>query len=129
MNTFQFVGNCFSYAISAITLITLIVTPVRTRVIRWVKGINKTESTVDALQRIEERLDKIEDSLGRIANGTQASLRNGILQIADECLEKGYITSIEKQNLMDMYKAYSDLDGDQYATDRYLFAIGLPEKN
>lgn len=129
MEIIQFVGACIGYTASAITLITLIVKPIRVKLISWMKGVNKTDTTAEALQRIEERLDKQEDKLERIALGNQASLRDGILQRVDECVSRGYITGLEKNNLIDMYEAYSNLGGDQYATDRYLLAKNLPQKN
>lgn len=129
MEMIQFVGACIGYTVSAITLITLIVKPIRTKLIGWIKGVNETDSTSESLYRIEERLKEQEDKLDKIAQGSQASLRNNILQLVDKCLEKESITAIEKLNLIDMYTAYHDLGGDTYATARYELALELEEKN
>lgn len=129
METIQFVGACIGYTVSALTLISLIVKPIRIKLISWIKGVNKTDTTADALNRIEARLDKQEDKLDKIALGSQASLRNNILQLVDKCLAKESITAIEKLNLIDMYNAYHDLGGDTYATARYKLALELEEKN
>lgn len=129
METIQFVGACIGYTVSAITLITLIVKPIRTKLIGWIKGVNETDSTSESLYRIEERLKEQEDKLDKIAQGSQAGLRNNILQLVDKCLEKESITAIEKLNLIDMYTAYHDLGGDTYATARYELALELEEKN
>ena len=129
METIQFVGACIGYTVSAITLITLIVKPIRNKLIGWIKGVNETDSTSESLYRIEERLKEQEDKLDKIAQGSQASLRNNILQLVDKCLEKESITAIEKLNLIDMYTAYHDLGGDTYATARYELALELEEKN
>lgn len=69
------------------------------------------------------------DRLDKIALGSQASLRNSILQLVDKCLAKGFITTIEKLNLIDMYTAYHDLGRDTYATARYELALELEEKS
>lgn len=144
MERIQFVGACIGYTVSALTLISLIVKPIRTRLIPrligWIKGVNKTDENSEMLARIEarldqqernfnERLDKQEDKLDKIALGSQASLRNNILQLVDKCLAKESITAIEKLNLIDMYNAYHDLGGDTYATARYKLALELEEKN
>lgn len=140
METIQFVGAFIGYTVSAFTLVSLIVKPIRTRLIGWIKGINNTDENGEMLARIEarldkqernfnERLDKQEDKLDKIAVGSQASLRNNILQLVDKCLAKGSITTIEKLNLIDMYSAYHNLGGDKYATARYKLALELEEKN
>lgn len=140
METIQFVGACIGYTVSAFTLISLIVKPIRTKLIGWIKGINNTDENGEMLARIEarldkqernfnERLDKQEDKLDKIAVGSQASLRNNILHLVDKCLAKESITTIEKLNLIDMYSAYHNLGGDKYATARYKLALELEEKN
>jgi len=140
METIQFVGACIGYTVSAFTLVSLIVKPIRTRLIGWIKGINNTDENGEMLARIEarldkqernfnERLDKQEDKLDKIAVGSQASLRNNILHLVDKCLAKESITTIEKLNLIDMYSAYHNLGGDKYATARYKLALELEEKN
>lgn len=127
METIQFIGACIGWTVSAFTLLSLIIKPIRVRIIDRIKGINQTDATIESLIRIEERLDKQEEKLDLIALGTQASLRNNILQLVDRCLAKGSITAIEKLNLIDMYTAYHNLGGDTYATARYELALELPE--
>lgn len=129
METIQFIGACIGYTVSAITLMSLIIKPIRTKIINRIKGINQTDSTIEALMRIDERLDKVEDRLEKIAEGTQASLRNNILQLVDSCLARGYITTVDRMNLKDMYNAYHNLGGDTYATERCNLALQLPTKD
>lgn len=129
MEIVQFIGACIGYTVSGLTLISLIVRPIRIKIINKIKGINQTDSTIEALKRIDERLDKVEDRLDKIAEGTQASLRNNILQLVDICLSRGYITTVDRMNLKDMYSAYHNLGGDTYATERCNLALQLPTKN
>lgn len=129
METIQFIGACIGYTVSAITLMSLIIKPIRTKIINRIKGINQTDSTIEALMRIDERLGKVEDRLEKIAEGTQASLRNNILQLVDSCLARGYITTVDRMNLKDMYNAYHNLGGDTYATERCNLALQLPTKD
>lgn len=127
METIQFIGACIGWTVSAFTLLSLIIKPIRVRIIDRIKGINQTDATIESLIRIEERLDKQEEKLDLIVMGTQASLRNNILQLVDRCLAKGSMTAIEKLNLIDMYTAYHNLGEDTYATARYELALELPE--
>lgn len=129
METIQFIGACIGYTVSGLTLISLIVRPIRIKIINKIKGINQTDSTIESLQRIERDLTIQKDKLDKIAIGSQASLRNSIIQLAEKCLARGYITTIEKLNIIDMYNAYHDLGGDTYVTDRYELVLELPEKN
>lgn len=129
METVQFIGACIGYTVSAFTLLSFIIKPIRVKVINRIKGINQTDSTIESLQRIEVELKNQKDRLDKIALGGQASLRNSILQLVDKCLAKGFITTIEKLNLIDMYTAYHDLGGDTYATARYELALELEEKS
>ena len=98
METIQFVGACIGYTVSAITLITLIVKPIRNKLIGWIKGVNSTDTTAETLQKIETRLKELEDKIDKIGQGSQANLRNDILQLVDVCIAKGFITSLEKRS-------------------------------
>lgn len=129
MGQIQFIGACIGYTVSALTLISLIIKPIRTKIVDRIKGINQTDSTIEALKHIDVRLDKVEERLDEIAEGTQASLRNNILQLVDSCLARGYISTIDKMNLKDMYSAYHNLGGDTYATERCNLALQLPTKD
>lgn len=129
MGQIQFIGACIGYTVSALTLISLIIKPIRTKIVNRIKGINQTDSTIEALKHINVQLDKVEERLDEIAEGTQASLRNNILQLVDSCLARGYISTIDKMNLKDMYSAYHNLGGDTYATERCNLALQLPTKD
>ena len=129
MEIIQFIGACIGYTVSALTLLSLIIKPIRVKIVQRIKGINQTDATIETLCRIERKLRSQDDRLDKIAKGNQASLRNSILQLVDKSISKEYITSIEKLNLIDMYDAYHALGGDTYATARYELALELPEKN
>lgn len=129
METVQFIGACIGYTVSAITLLTLIIKPIRTKLIGWMKGINETDETAESIHRIEEMQNQQSALLAQIAEGTQASLRNNILQLVDTCLAREYITTVDRMNLKDMYAAYHNLGGDTYATERCNLALDLPTKD
>lgn len=129
METIQFIGACIGYTVSAITLITLIVKPIRTSLIGWIKGVNKTDDTSESIKRIEETQRQQGELLALIAEGSVANLRNNILQLTGACLEQGYISTVDRMNLKDMYDAYHKLGGDTYATERRNLALELPTKD
>lgn len=126
IETIQFVGACIGYTVSAVTLIALIVKPIRTKVVNWIKGINNTDDTSENIKKIEETQRQQGQLLSLIADGAQAGLRNDILQLTNTCLRQGYITTTNRMNLKDMYTAYHNLGGDTYATEIYNLALMLP---
>lgn len=132
----KIVGSCIGYAISAITLITIIIKPLRKKVIGWIKQTGDVDTTKSELSEIKNMLQTHLDAdkdkqelLKRLAEAEKASLRNSILHLCDMCLKKESITSIEKLNLIDMYTEYHNLGGDTYCTDRYELTLSLQEKN
>lgn len=132
----KIVGSCLGYTLSAITLITMIVKPIRNKFIRWVKQTGDVDTTKLELTEIKNMLQthinadvEKQETLKRLAEAEKASLRNSILHLCDLCLKRNSITSIEKLNLIDMYTEYHNLGGDTYCTDRYELTLDLPEKN
>lgn len=132
----KFIGSCVGYIISTITLITIIIKPLRKKFIRWIKQTGDVEATKLELSEIKDMLQTHLDAdkekqevLKRLAEAEKASLRNSILHLCDVCLKRESITSIEKLNLIDMYTEYHNLGGDTYCTDRYELALNLQEKN
>ena len=124
----QYIGACIGWTISAITLFSLIVKPIRVKIINRIKGISRTDSTQEALERIENTLQEQNKKIDEIAEGMQAIARDSILHLVEKCVAKGYMTALERANLKDMYKAYHRLGGDTYATERYELALELPQK-
>lgn len=132
----KFIGSCVGYIISTITLITIIIKPLREKFIRWIKQTGDVEATKLELSEIKDMLQTHLDAdkekqevLKRLAEAEKASLRNSILHLCDVCLKRESITSIEKLNIIDMYTEYHNLGGDTYCTDRYELALNLQEKN
>ena len=78
METIQFIGACIGYTVSAITLLTLIIKPIRTKLIGWMKGINDTDETAESIRRIEEMQKQQRELLAQIAKGNKARMRNNI---------------------------------------------------
>lgn len=130
----KIIGSCLGYALSAVTLTTIIVKPLRNKFINWVRqtsDIDNTNSEIAEIkamlkQHIETDADK-QETLIRLKEAEKANLRNSILQLCDKCIKRESITAIEKMNLMDMYQEYHNLGGDSYCTDRYIIAKELPE--
>lgn len=139
----KIVGCIIGYLLSAITLITMVVRPIRKKFIKWLKAVGGTDIIEENMIGIKTDFDELKQMLQthiatdeiktsmlqRLAEAEKASLRNSILHLCDMCLRKESITSIEKLNLIDMYKEYHNLGGDTYCTDRYEMALDLPEKN
>ena len=102
------ISVCFGCATAILTVLTAIVTPLRRKIIGWVRNTNNTNDTIEKLNKIEEMLES---------------------HISLDTEKWDSITSIQKLNLIDLYKEYHNLGGDTYCTDRYKLALHLPEKN
>lgn len=66
---------------------------------------------------IDEDLKGIKEKLGKVADGTLDTLRDRILSSYYKCLEKGYRTQYDIDNVDHMYKDYLGLDGNTFVAD------------
>lgn len=66
---------------------------------------------------IDKELSKIVDKLSKVADGTLDTLRDRILSSYYKCLEKGYRTQYDIDNVNHMYKDYLNLDGNTFVEE------------
>lgn len=66
---------------------------------------------------IGEKLTQLEAKLGKVADGTLDTLRDRILSSYYKCLEKGYRTQYDIDNVEHMHKDYLNLDGNTFVAD------------
>ena len=66
---------------------------------------------------IDQKLDEVEDKLTKVANGTVDTLRDRILSSYYKCLEKGYRTQYDFENVHHMNTDYINLDGNTFVAD------------
>ena len=66
---------------------------------------------------INEKLEKLDDKVSKIENGTLDTLRDRILSTYYKCLEKGYRTQYDFENVHHMYKDYLNLEGNSFVAD------------
>ena len=105
----------------------------RKKIARMMEETMKPDQCAKNMAQIKQMLEAhmLEDkqryeTLERVANGSLASLRNTILYLSNKFIKRGYMTKLDKQNLIDMYEAYHDLGGDTYATDEFEKAMAVP---
>lgn len=70
--------------------------------------------TDECWDKVEKRLKAIEVELKLNSTGTQAGLRNHLLNVYYDCVKKGYRTKNDSENFRDMYAAYHDLGGNSF---------------
>lgn len=58
---------------------------------------------------LNDRIDKIDIDVTSIKAGNQASLRNILYRVYNECKHKGFATIEEKENFINLYNKYHDL--------------------
>lgn len=66
---------------------------------------------------IDQKLDQMEDKLNKVANGTVDTLRDRILSAYYKCLDKGYRTQYDFENVHHMNTDYINLDGNTFVAD------------
>lgn len=66
------------------------------------------------MKQIGEQIAPLANQMNLIATGTQATLRNDLLNCYYDCKKKGYRTAEDIQNFADMYAAYRALKGNSF---------------
>lgn len=82
----------------------------------------KLEQTIDKVVKehtdpIDAELGRISDKLDKVAEGTLDTLRDRILTSYYKCLDKGYRTSYDTENVNHMHKDYLALNGNSYVEE------------
>ena len=68
-------------------------------------------------EKKKKKLEEVEDKLGKVANGTVDTLRDRILSAYYKCLDKGYRTQYDFENVHHMNTDYINLDGNTFVAD------------
>ena len=61
------------------------------------------------VSNVDSKINTIEKDITVLKEGTQASLRNGLYRIYNECVDKGYADIDERENFINMYEKYHNL--------------------
>ena len=82
----------------------------------------KLEDTINRVVQahtdpIDGELEKINTKLGKVADGTLDTLRDRILSSYYKCLEKGYRTQYDIDNVKHMHIDYLALDGNTFVAE------------
>ena len=75
-----------------------------------------------------KRLDKLDEKLDAIGDGTLSTLRNDILSCYYKCSEKKYRNDNDYTNIHDMYDSYKRLNGNSFVADVIERFDALPAK-
>jgi len=74
------------------------------------KRVNKKFDYTDGkLDKLDEKVTKVETDLGSVKAGTQASLRDDLYRIFNDCNTKGFATIDERENFENLYDKYHHL--------------------
>lgn len=86
-----------------------------------VKDRRRLEHQADIRQVVKEEsgswvgnISEVKESLKLVSGGTQAGLRNDLMNCYNECSSKGFKTQDEAENFNDMYNAYHALGGNSF---------------
>ncbi len=127
------IGVVLSLLLSFSTLAALFSGLFRKKVSKIIEESVKPNESVKGIEQIKGMLsahiaqDELKyEVLEKVANGLLAALRNTILYLSNKFIKRGWVTQLEKQNLIDLYEAYHDLGGDSYATNEFERALDIP---
>ena len=65
---------------------------------------------------------------GALTKAVQAILRDRMLALSEEYLQRGYITLHERDNYTSLYDAYKGVKGNTFVDDLYKEVMDLPLK-
>ena len=116
-------------ALGGSTLCGLIVTAIWNKITkhnRKIQDLQDAKKTNELITTIKENNKPIEEKIDLIALGTQATLRNDLLNCYYACDKKGYKTNEDIQNFADMYEAYHNLHGNSFIEQTAKIFAKLP---
>ena len=116
-------------ALGGSTLCGLIVTTIWNKIAkhnRKIQDLRDEKKTNELITTIKENNKPIEEKIDLIALGTQATLRNDLLNCYYACDKKGYKTNEDIQNFADMYEAYHNLHGNSFIEQTAKIFAKLP---
>ena len=116
-------------ALGGSTLCGLIVTTIWNKIAkhnRKIQELQDEKKTNELITTIKENNKPIEEKIDLIALGTQATLRNDLLNCYYACDKKGYKTNEDIQNFADMYEAYHNLHGNSFIEQTAKIFAKLP---
>ena len=137
-------GSCVGAILSIITLLTLIIKPLRSKFAKWVTKTANTDEFTEKFDDINEKIDKLtelvektieqnvklQEEMQTQSEALQASLRNSILKAYHCCMAKGYITTYQAQNVSALFTNYEKLGGNGFIKYTIMPAINrLPIKD
>ena len=137
-------GSCVGAVLSIITLLTLIIKPLRSKFAKWVTKTANTDEFTEKFDDINEKIDKLtelvektieqnvklQEEMQTQSEALQASLRNSILKAYHCCTTKGYITTYQAQNVSALFTNYEKLGGNGFIKYTIMPAINrLPIKD
>lgn len=90
------------------------------------KDLQEKDKADELIKTIKENNKPLEDKINLIASGTQATLRNDLLNCYYACDKKGYKTPEDIQNFAHMYDAYHNLHGNSFIEQTAKIFARLP---
>ena len=66
---------------------------------------------------IANQISQIDQNLKLVTEGTLSTLRSEILRCYYSCVDKGYRTDYDYQNIHELYEAYNGLHGNSFVHD------------
>ena len=120
------IGSVCTALIACVSFLVLVVKPIRRQLVRWIKGVSQSNEIGERLNEITDMLEKhltTADKNQKLTqaqlNATRSILRNTITHMYYKYLPRKGMPVYEQENLIKLYDAYHNLDGNSYIDTIY----------
>ena len=119
METVKNVMTVISGVILIGTFFSVVIKPIRLRIIGWVRKKTCADENDSDINDIKEAIEKLTEMMEKSCSASQALLRNSINHIYYKYFESKEIPLYDKENLIELYSNYHSLNGNHYIDQLY----------
>lgn len=113
------VGGFVSPMLVIITFLTMIIKPLRVKLIGWVKRTTKSDENEVWLVELRVAVQEIKNMMVVQCDAAQALLRDSICKLYYEYRSEKKLPLYEKENLIQLYDKYHNLKGNHFVDYLY----------
>lgn len=137
MESLAQIANCATYIITMITLLTLMIKPLRGAIVEYIshkhndeKQGQDIEQLMTAIAAITEDIQRLHVSDENQQEALKCVLRNNITHLYYKYYALQEIPRLERENITYLYKAYvENLNGNSYVEQCYTELMELPVRD
>ena len=113
------VGGFVSPMLVIITFLTMIIKPLRVKLISWVKCTTKSDESAVWIVELRADVQEMKSMMVIQCDASQALLRDSICKLFYEYRAEKTLPLYEKENLIQLYEKYHTLKGNHFVDYLY----------